>query len=178
MSTYAPVRERCIRALMEKLMTIQTANGFNFNVTKVRRRRYIPGRAETPPEIHLLFGETIIDEEYNNYQNKEYATVFIWFAIPETGKQDDADLRYNLMVSNIQSCISDDDGNEPRLFDFTYPGVGRVVDVYQKNHAPKYTDTDEGMIVGRVEIQLGYIYMKKNPCRWDLDDHDPGLDIS
>ena len=162
-----PVRERAIRALMEHLGRIQEINGFQFNVRHVRRRRHIPERAEDPVEIDLLFGETRIDEGYNNLQTKEYADIFIWFVFKETGN-DDEDFQYNLFTANVQRAIG-----AFVVEDITQTDSGpvsRTVDIYQKKHLPRYAESRTGYIVGRFEIQIGYCYHDGQPDRWDSDD--------
>lgn len=170
---YLPVRERAIRAVQAALEGITVDNGFNFDVRHVYRRRSIPERADDPIEIHLLFGKTLVDTEYNAFQNKEYAQTFIWFIMKETGN-DDEDLQYNLFIADLVTRLDMTHDNSDDIYDTTHPR-GRIVDVYLKEHLPRYADTRQGLVIGRYEVDIAYVYIKKQPNRWDNEDLDPGV---
>lgn len=169
MIRYKPVRERAVLALMSHLTSISHANGFNFNVRHVYRKRDIPERANDPPELHLLFGKTEIDETYNTFQNKERAEVFIWFIVKDTGRGEE-DLIYNLFVADLEKAV----GNY--TVEDTSGPIARIVDIIQTGHLPRYAGTREGLVVGRFEIEIEYVYMKGDPTIWDTDDTPVALE--
>ena len=158
-----PVRERAFRAVVEALEEIQKVNGYNFDVRHVLRKRTIPERAQDPPEIHLLVGPTVVKEGRNNMQNYEEATAYLWFMIKDTGN-DLEDVWYTLFVNDMLKCIGD-----YQVVDTSGP-KDRIVDIYLREHLPRYADTRTGLIVGRLEIGIGYCYLKGRPDLWDSDD--------
>lgn len=167
---YLPVRERAFRALQAGLEEITVAHGYNFDVRHVYRKRRIPDRADDPVEVHLLFGNTEMDQSYNAYQNKEYAEVFIWFILPDTGKGDE-DLQYNLFYADLVTrldCVADGSHD---IIDTTHP-EGRIVDIYFDKHLPKYSEvvSHGGVVVGRFDCKIGYVYKKTKPNLWDDQD--------
>ena len=166
-----PVIERATRALKAQLETMTLANGYDFDVRHVYRKRDIPERADDPPEIHLLFGPTTVNTGYSTHQVSEIRKCYAWFILRDKGDNDE-DLYYNQFVANLQSCLGESDGedNVSKVIDSSNPLRSYSVGIYQVSHLPRYAETRKGYVVGRFEFDYEYIYLQGDPYKWDTLD--------
>lgn len=161
---YKPVRERAIEALVAHLEEIQEANGYNYSVRSVTRKRTLPTRSYDPPELYVFVTGA---EHYvqNTAQYKDKVNIEVWFIL-NNNSGDEEDTIYNMMVADIQralTCYS--------VIDTSHPDPkGRIVDVETTGDRPLYSNVDESQIIGKVEMYLEHTRMLEDPNLWDLED--------
>jgi len=161
-----PVRERAIRALADHLKNIHEGNGFNFTVKKVTRKKTIPKRSTSPPEVFIMPGKAR-HIDHNQYQDKDTVTIEVWFAV-EGGHSDEEDTIYNMMIADIMEIV-----NNYEVVDHTHPDPkGRIVDTETIEDQPFYSDIAEGQVMGRLTLELSHTRMKDNANKWDIEDEE------
>lgn len=158
---YLSVRERCFRALEAHLKSIRVDNGFNNTVNQVwRHRGMIPEMADNPIEIYMVPGPAQLRFR-DQIRDTEIATIEIGFV--ESAEQYE-DLIYNEIVYDILKSFDIFD-----VIDNTHPQE-RIVAVETLGHQPLYTETRKGFVVGKIDVEMEYAYLRKDPGLWDLQD--------
>lgn len=171
------IADRAIVAAVLRLSEITTANGYNFDVAKVRRRAQ-PTWGHDTPEIALFFGH-ISEARRTGREDRVYETqaVQIRFAcdgIDEETAPPDRPGRY--MIGDIRRCLNEKQripGSTPPRFrsrpiaDPFYPkGFIRAL----CSGARIFQATDPRRVSGVLFYELSYWSLAAEPCLWDVED--------